>query len=115
MPEPDMSGRQAQRRAAENVARPRAGIARDDERIDTVTAVHRLLCPDQTSVGGRGGWVVTARHIYVDVTEAAFCKMCFERSESFASRHVRNQPEVELCYRFVRQDSLAAGTCISAD
>src|SRR5262249_17689668 len=115
MPEPEMSGRQSQRRAGESVPSQGAGIARQDERINTVPAIHRLLCLDKTSVGGRGGWVVTACHIYVDVTEAAFCKMCFERSESFASRHVRNQPEVELCYRFMRQDSLAAGTGISAD
>src|SRR5262249_61996905 len=114
MPKPEMPRRQAQRRSRENIAGPRAGIAWHDEWINPVAAVHRLLCADQTGIGRRGGWIVAARHIHIDVTEAAFCEMRFERLKSFVSCHVRNQPEVELTYCFLRHDNLSTATGISA-
>src|SRR5437870_4498478 len=104
-----------QRITGEHIARPGAGIARQDDRVDPGAAVHRLLRPDDHGIGGRAGGIVAARHVDLDVPESPLRQVRLERGQGVGRRHVRHEPQVELGHGPVGEDGLATRTGVSTD
>src|SRR5437879_1774786 len=88
------TGGEVQRLAGENVTGPGARAARQNDRVDPALAIHSGFDADDFCVGGRAVGIVTAGHAHLDIAEALFRKVSFERGESFRGGHVRNEAQV---------------------
>src|SRR5690349_4526735 len=113
--ETEMSGGQAKRIACEHVAGPGAGETRKNYWVDPILFVNGGGGANDGGVGGRGIGIVAAGHVDVDVAEAFFREMRFEKCERFGGGHVRNEAEVELGDGFAGKNGFAAGSGVAAD
>src|SRR5439155_3729688 len=68
----EMAGRQAEGRAGEHEAGPGPGVARPEQRLNTMTAVNGGLSLDESRVSGRAGGIITASHVDLDIAVTTF-------------------------------------------
>ena len=94
--EPELPGRQVQRRPREHGAGPRARGARVERRRNAGIVEYRQLRARDERVLGRLGGIVAARNVRLDVRETAFVEMRAELLLAIFAGHVRHEPQVEL-------------------
>src|SRR5690242_6549153 len=96
MAHPALSGREAERRAGEAHARPRAGETRPEQRLDALSLVRRDLRLDELRVGVGLGGIVSAAHVHLDVAKAVLREVLLQQLERTERRHVGYEAHVDL-------------------
>src|SRR5438093_693425 len=81
MAQPKVPRGQLQRLTREHIARPGAGVARQQNGLDARATVHRFLRPDDQRVARRARGIEAASHVDFDITVAALGEMRLERGE----------------------------------
>ena len=76
MAKTELDRRQLQRFAGEHISRPGAGIARPNNRINTIPFIHRGFGADRQGIGRSTRGVVTTGHVHLNISEPAFCQVC---------------------------------------
>src|SRR3569832_2842148 len=110
-----VAGGQFQRRAGEDVARPRAGAARVERRGIAELGIERDLALDQRALLVGLVRVVAARGIELDVGEAVLVEMGAQLLARFVVGLVRHEAAIDLGDGLAGQDGLAAGTGVAGD
>src|ERR1700758_2697257 len=110
-----MASRKAKRIARENVAGPGTGEPGKNHRVDAILFVDGRGRANDGRVRRRGGGIIAAGHVDVDVAETFFREMRFEQGEGFGSGHVWNEAKIELGNGFAGKNGLAARAGVAAD
>src|ERR1700731_3045178 len=98
----EMSGREFQWLAGENISWPGPGTARPHDWINTAALQHRNLFLEQFRISACAGRIVTARDIHFNVAEPTLPEMRLESGHGIRRFHVGNEPHIDFRDRFVR-------------
>ena len=113
--ESEMSGRQLERFAGEDVTGIRTGVARPEQRVDSELFVGCQLRLDQCRIFRCGRRIVPAGHVHFDVAEAALRQMGLQRGKRVRRFHVGHESHVDFRDGAMRQNRFAAGAGVAAD
>src|SRR5882762_5513262 len=113
--EAKVAGGEAEWVAGEDVAGPRAGVARQEHGIDAVTAIDGVGDANHFGVGRRAGGIVPAAHLYFDIGKTFFGKMRFQRGERFGGGHIRDEAHVDFGDGAAGENGLSPGAGVAAD
>src|SRR6266576_3357699 len=113
--EAKMARGELQRLTGEDVAGPGAGVPWQENRFDLRTPVDCLLRPNDQRIPRRARGIVPARHVDLDIAEAALGEMRLQRRQRVGGRHVRDEPQIELRGGAMWQNRLPAGAGVAAD
>src|SRR5713101_7237643 len=106
--EAEVTCRQVQRLTGEYVTRPGAGVARQNHRVNSPSAIDCGLCPNHRGVSGRAGGIIAATHMDFNIAETPLREVRLERGERRGCRHIGHEPQIELGHRPTGKDRLPA-------
>src|SRR5438270_8444922 len=76
--ETEVTGRQMQWLASENISRPRTCKPGKHDGINAGVLVHRLRRANDSRIRRRAGGIVSAGHVHLDIAETMVSQMCFQ-------------------------------------
>src|SRR4029077_18519903 len=113
--ESEVAGGEMQRFVRKYVTGPGTCAAREHDGVDVVSLVDSGLGTNELGVARSAVWVVSARHVHLDVAETMLGQMSLERGESFGGFHVGNEPHIDFGDSAVGKNGFAPGSGIAAD
>src|SRR5437660_10198365 len=112
--ESEVAGGEMQRFVRKYVTGPGTCAAREHDGVDVVSLVDSGLGANECGIARSAVWVVSARHVHLDVAETMLGQMSLECGESFGGFHVGNEPHIDFRDRAGGQNGLSGWTRVAA-